>query len=144
MTRDLPKIQGVRHMTSTPHPHEQFLKELRGEFAGILDQTSQGVYLYLDDPHWICNDRLATMLGYASAGELRKAAGDSQFLDIAVASESQQRVVDAYMGVVNANVASSIPVTWMKKDGSMLKTQTIFAPISFQGTVLPIHFVTPI
>ena len=130
-------------MTSAPHPHEEFLQEIQDEFADVLAQTSQGVYIYLDDPHWICNDRLATMLGYASADELRKASIGSPFLDTAVATESQQRVVDAYGSVVNAKVASSIPVTWKKKDGGTTKTQTIFAPISFKGTVLPIHFVTP-
>ena len=131
-------------MTSAPHQHEEFLQQIQDEFADVLAQTSQGVYIYLDDPHWICNDRLATMLGYASADELRKASSDSPFLDAAVATESQQRVVDAYRSVVNAKVASSIPVTWKKKDGGTMKTQTIFAPISFKGTVLPIHFVTPI
>jgi len=130
-------------MTSAPHPHEEFLQQIQEEFADVLAQTSQGVYIYLDDPHWICNDRLATMLGYASADELRKALGGAPFLDAAVATDSQQRVIDAYMNVVNAKVATSVPVSWKKKGGGTMKTQTIFAPISFKGTVLAIHFVTP-
>jgi len=131
-------------MTSAPHPHEEFLQQIQEEFAEILAQTSQGVYIYLDDPHWICNDRLATILGYTSADELRKAWSGSPFLDLSVAADSQQRVVDAYMNVVNAKVASVIPVTWKKKGGGTMKTQTILAPISYKGTVVAIHFVTPI
>ena len=126
------------------HPHEVLLDQIEEEFSGIFRDTTQGVYIYMDDSHWICNDRLAAMLGYASAAELHSAATASPFLDVAVAAESQQRVVSAYTDSVNSKAASSIPVTWKKKGGGTLNTETIFVPISYQGTALTIHFVAPI
>jgi hypothetical protein len=130
-------------MTATPHPHEVLLQEIRQEFSEILAQSTQGIYIYQDDPHWICNERLASILGYASAGELLKLAGGSSILDAIVAPESHQQVVQAYLGAVERKVASSIPVTWRKKGGGTVNSQTTFVPFSFNGNVLSIHFVTP-
>jgi PAS domain S-box-containing protein len=130
-------------MTADPHPHEVLLQEIKEEFAEILSQTSQGVYIYQDDPHWICNDRFATMMGYASAAEVAGASEES-LLDAIVAPESQQQVVDAYMNAVENKVASTIHVVWKKKDGGSVHTQVIFVPISYKGNLLAIHFVTPI
>ena len=119
------------------------LQQIQQEFADILAQTTQGIYIYLDDPHWVCNDRLATVLGYASATELLKLASGSSLLDVLVAADSQRHVIDAYMSAVEGKIASTAAVTWKKKGGGTVKSQTIFAPISFKGTVLAIHFVTP-
>jgi hypothetical protein len=131
-------------MTPAAHPHEVLLQQVQQEFGEILTQSTQGIYIYLDDPHWVCNDRLATMLGYASATELVKVASGSPLLDVLVATDSQPRVVDAYTSAVERKVASTIPVTWKKKGGGTVKSQTIFVPISYKGTVLAIHFVTPV
>lgn len=131
-------------MSTAGHPHEELLDQIKEEFSDLFQQTSQGVYIYMDDPHWICNDRLATMLGYASAAELHNLATASPFLDVTVPAESQERVIKAYMNSVNNKTASSIPVTWKKKGGATLKTETIFVPISYKGTALTIHFVGPI
>src|SRR3990172_6972687 len=131
-------------MTTAAHPHEVMLDQIKEEFADIFQHSNQGVYIYMDDPHWICNDRLATMLGYASAAELHSLASASPFIDVTVPADSQERVVKAYMNSVNGKVASSIPVTWKKKGGAILNTETIFVPISYKGKALTIHFVTPI
>ena len=130
-------------MTTGAHPHEVMLDQIKEEFADIFQHSNQGVYIYMDDPHWIRNDRLATMLGYASAAELHSLASASPFLDVTVAAESQERVVKAYMNSVNNKAASSITATWMKKGGGTVNTETIFVPISYGGTPLTIHFVTP-
>jgi hypothetical protein len=128
-------------MPPDAHPHEELLDQVRKEFAEILGQSSQGIYIYLDDPHWICNDQLATMLGYGSAKELKTSAGSS-FLDAAVASDSQELVVNTYMNGANKKLAAAIPVTWKTKSGGKFKSQVIFVPISYQGTGMSIHFVT--
>jgi PAS domain-containing protein len=130
-------------MTAAPHPHEVLLQQIRQEFSEILAQSSQGIYIYQDDPHWICNERLASILGYASADELLKLAGGSPILDAIVAPESHQQVVQAYLGAVERKMASSISVTWKKKDGGTVISQTTFVPFSFKGNLLSIHFVTP-
>ncbi len=131
-------------MTNAPHPHEVLLQEIGKEFADILLQTSQGIYIYQDDPHWLCNDKLASILGYASASELLKLSSGSPILDAIVAPESHQQVVQAYMSATERKVASSIPVVWKMKDGGKRKSQTIFVPFSYKGNLLTIHFVTPV
>jgi PAS domain-containing protein len=130
-------------MNTSPHTHEVMLQEIQQEFAAILAQTNQGIYIYQDDPHWICNDKLATILGYASAKELIKLSSGTPILDALVASSSHSRVVEAYRNTVNGMVASSIPVTWKKKGGGTVDSQTIFVPISFKGNLLALHFITP-
>jgi hypothetical protein len=131
-------------MASAPHPHEVLLREISKEFSDILAQTTQGIYIYQDDPHWTCNDKFATMLGYASASELLKLSSGVPLLDAIVASGSHQSVIDGYMNATNRKVASSLPITWKKKGGETIKTQTMFVPISFKGNLLALHFVTPI
>ena len=131
-------------MANAPHPHEVLLQEIRKEFADILSQTSQGIYIYQDDPHWTCNDKLASLLGYASANELLKLSAGSPILDAIVAPESHEQVVQAYMSATGQKVASIIPVTWKMKVGGKLKSQTIFVPFSYKGNLLTMHFVTPV
>jgi hypothetical protein len=130
-------------MTAVAHPHALLLQQVQQEFADIFTQTGQGVYIYLDDAHWISNHRLVTLLGYASAEELVEVATSSSFLEAVVAADSQQPVVDAYRNAVDTKNGSTISVTLKKKGGAMIKTQIIFVPISFRGTILALHFITP-
>jgi hypothetical protein len=83
------------------------------------------------------------MLGYTSADELLKVAAKSSFLEAAVAEDSLKRVPETYLKAVQDKVASTIPVTWKKKDGRSLKTQVIFVPFSVHGNIMVLHFVTP-
>jgi hypothetical protein len=131
-------------MTAAQHPHEVLLQQIQEEFSKVLAQSSQGIYIYQDDPHWICNERLARILGYASAGELIKLTSGSPILDALVDAESQPRVVEGYNNSVDNKIASIVPVSWKKKGGGLIKTQTIFVPFSFKGNLLTIHFVTPL
>ncbi|MBI5877356.1 MAG: hypothetical protein HZB53_06880 [Chloroflexi bacterium] len=130
-------------MAEHAHPHQVLLNQLRQEYAEIFTQSAQGVYVYMDDPHWIGNDRLAAMLGYASAQELHDATANSSFLDTLVAPESRQRVVENYQNVVNKKVGADIRVTMKKKDGATFQIKAIFVPIMYQGTLMALHFLSP-
>jgi len=130
-------------MKTAGHPHEELVRHVREDYAEILQSSPQGISIYLDDPHWTCNDKLASMLGYASADEVLKVAAKSSFLDALIAEESLQRVPETYFKAVNDKIGSAVPVTWKKKDGRPLKTQVIFAPISVHGNTMVIHFITP-
>ena len=131
-------------MTAVAHPHALLLQQVQQESADIFTQTSQGIYIYLDDAHWISNHRLATLLGYASAEELVEVATSSSFLEAVVAADSQQPVVDAYRNAVDIKIGSTISATLKKRGGAMIRTQIIFVPISFRGTILALHFIRPI
>ena len=131
-------------MATKEHPHEELIKHAREDFAEIFTKSPQGVFIYMDDPHWTCNDKLATMLGYDSADELLKTAAKSSLLDALVAPESLERVPAAYFKASDGKTASSVDITWKKKDGSTLKTQVIFAPFSIHGNTMVLHYVTPL
>src|SRR5258708_24262587 len=131
-------------MKTTAHPHEEVIQHLREDFNEILSQTPQGVSIYLDDPHWTCNDQMAKMLGYASAEEMIKIVSQSSFLDALVAEESLKRVPETYFKTVNDKIASVIPVTWKKKGGGTIKTQVIFVPLAARGNTLALHFITAV
>ncbi len=130
-------------MKDNIHPQELLLNHLQNEFAEIFTQSSQGAYIYLDDPHWICNERLATLFGYASSHDLHAATASSTFLETLVAPESQQVVADTYWNTVNQKVGATARVTMKKKDGATLPMNVIFVPISYQGTVMALHFMSP-
>jgi hypothetical protein len=126
------------------HPHEVLLQELESEFGEVFSKSPQGIYIYLDDPHWICNDRMGTMLGYGSANDFQQSSKGISLLDAAVAPESHRAVVDAYMTAVDSKTASSIPVTWKKKSGATIRTQVFFVPFVFKGVQMVLHFLTPL
>jgi PAS domain-containing protein len=43
--------------------HEQILREMLEQFQPVFDHSPMGVYLYLDDVHKLCNERMAKMFG---------------------------------------------------------------------------------
>ena len=131
-------------MSNERHAHESFLAEVRQEFSGILDWSNQGIYVYLDDTHWLANKRLADLLGYGSPEEMVKATAAQPFLDALVAAESRDTVANAYLEAVERKAATVAAVTWKKRNGAPLKSRTIFAPISFKGTLLALHFIMPV
>ncbi|MBI3741072.1 MAG: PAS domain-containing protein [Chloroflexi bacterium] len=124
-------------MAGKLHPHEEILNAIRDEYRDILNGSSQGIYIYLDDPHKLCNEKFAAMLGYKSAAEW---AASPQPLDD-VAETSMDALVSAFQNAMNNKAASLVSVTWKKKLGGTLKTNVIVVPIHFHGEMLALHFV---
>jgi hypothetical protein len=53
-------------MSSQKHQdqeHEQILREMEEQFGPLFDSSPVGVYLYVNDVHKICNERMAQMHG---------------------------------------------------------------------------------
>lgn len=119
--------------------HEQLLKEVSKEYSDILENSQQGIYIYLDDNHKICNQKFAEMLGY-SVEEWQKPA---EFIASYVAAESGEGLVSAYQDSMQKAVASALEVTWKKKDGGEIKTKVILVPISLSGHHFALHFISP-
>ncbi|MEX0621822.1 MAG: PAS domain-containing protein [Candidatus Woykebacteria bacterium] len=118
--------------------HEDLIKNLTKEYSAILESSSQGIYIYLDDNHKLCNEKFAQMLGY-SVEEWSK---PSEFIETYVAKESGERLVSAFQDAMEKSMASEIDVTWKKKDSSTVETDVILVPISFEGHHFALHFVT--
>jgi hypothetical protein len=107
----------------------------------ILDKSEQPIFIYLDDNHKACNDKLASMLGVKSAQEWAKTPG---FLDIYVAEKSREALASAYWKAVEKMSASTIQLTLMKKDGKTMDSTMILVPILFEGHMFAVHFLTSI
>ena len=118
--------------------HEHLVKEIAEQFDPVLSKSPQGVYIYLDDEHKICNKRFAEMLGYGSVAEWVKneyPVGD-------VLEEDQEKVISAYGEACENFRADKLFVTIVRKDKKKIKVNIIMAPITYKGEVFVIHFVS--
>ena len=119
--------------------HVELVKGLSDQMKPIMDGTEQPMFIYLDDNHKACNNRLASMLGYKSPHEWAEKAG---FLDLFVDEKSRETLSSAYWDTMNKMMASTIQLTWMKRDGVKLDSTMILVPMFFQGHLFAVHFVT--
>jgi len=123
------------------HPHVIMLNELQKQLKPILEKSAQGVYIYLDDEHSVCNKKFAAMLGYKSPREWSEVDDP---LEATFAHKSQNDVVAAYRNAVEKFTASAFNVTCKTKNGKELKTKFIIVPITFKGYSLALHFIEAI
>ena len=119
--------------------HEELVQGLYDQLKPILEKSEQPIFIYLDDNHKACNDKFAEMLGFKSPQDW---ADNQGFLDIFVDEESRETLMNAYWNAMNKMVASTIPMSWMKKDGSKLDSTMILVPMYSQGHMFSVHFVT--
>lgn len=122
------------------HHHENLIEGVSKEYKDILENSKQGVYLYLDDAHKVCNEKFASLLGYESAEEWAEVSGS--FPDAFVAEESQEELVTSYQEAMENFIGSVIKVAWKKKSGGTVSTNVILVPISQDGHLLALHFVS--
>jgi PAS domain-containing protein len=122
------------------HRHADVIEGVAAQLAPILEGSPQGVYIYLDDAHKVCNERFAELLGYASPEEWdRPAPFTQQYVD----PRSHQTLVAAYRQAMERQLAATIDVTWRRLDGTPVPTTVMLVPIAFAGDLLALHFVTP-
>jgi PAS domain S-box-containing protein len=117
---------------------EQAMRELSEHFRPVMEGSPDGVYLWLDETHKTCNERLASLFGF-TVEEWREA---SPFLDNFVAEEDRGVFSWNYH---NRVAALAFPVTFrfrgLRKDGSTFDAETDMIPISYQGYAVAYHFV---
>ena len=118
--------------------HEDIMLRLAEQFRPILENSPDGVYLWLDEGHQICNERLARMFGCSVEEWCRT----QPFLDSFVAEE------DRYMfawNFQNRVAALAFPATFrfrgVRKDGSTFEAETDMIPICWDGHAIAYHFV---
>ena len=118
--------------------HTQVIEEIVEQFGPVLENSPNGVYIWLDDDNKICNERLARMFGYSV--EEWRATGP--FLDSFIAEDDQ--------GIYGHNYQSHVaplafPVTFRfrgrRKDGTTFNAETDMIPISWAGHAVAYHFV---
>ncbi len=119
--------------------HEELLKGLYEQMKTVLEGSEQPIFIYLDDNHKACNNKLASMLGFKSPQEWAEKQG---FLEAYVEEKSRETLSSAYWNAMKKMVASTIELTWMKKDGATINSTMILVPMFFQGHLFSVHFVT--
>jgi hypothetical protein len=132
-------------MSKKPQPgdenHEELVRGLYDQMKPVLEGSDQPIFIYLDDNHKACNEKLASLLGYRSAKEWAERPG---FLEVYVTEKSRETLSTAYWNAVNKMAASTIQMTWTKKDGAIVDSTMILVPMSFQGHLFAVHFVTSV
>ncbi len=124
--------------TSEAH-HEEIVNGLHEQMKPILDKSEQPIFIYLDDNHKACNQKFASMLGFKSPQEWAEKQG---FLEVYVTEKSRETLSTAYWNAMQKMIASTIPMTWLKKDGVTIDSTMILVPMFFEGHMFSVHFVT--
>ena len=129
-------------MKQDQHPHEKILAAFSKEFKHIMHSSPQGVYMYIDDEHKVCNEKFAKMMGYKSAAEWAKLP---TVLDDVVPSD-HERVIKAYTETVTKSVGNSLNMTVKNRfgRGKAKKVSVVMVPISVKGEICALHFVSPV
>ena len=122
-----------------PVAHDVATKELAEHLAPIFDSSPDGVYIWLDEQHWVCNERFAHLFGYEGADELR----DTPYLLQRIVHEDDQQLFSwLYWNRVQAR---AFPVTMrfrgVRKDGTIVDAESDMIPLTFGGHTFAYHFV---
>ncbi len=128
------------HNHAHGHTHGDLLGELTEQLQPLLDSSEQGIYIYFDDEHKVCNEKFATLLGYGSAEEWAQMEGS--FPTLFVDEKSQNTLIDAYQKGMEGASASTFKVLWKKKSGGTADSTVILAPISYENHLFALHFVS--
>ncbi len=121
--------------------HDVATKELAEHLRPVFEASPDGVYVWLDEEHWICNERFAAIFGYDGPEELNNTP---HLLQRLVHEDDQQILSWNYWNRVQPH---AFPVTFrftgVKKDGSTCLVETDMVPLTFGGHTFAYHFVRP-
>ena len=126
-------------MQTAEEHHDELVKGLYDQMKPIMEGSDQPIFIYLDDIHKACNKKFASMLGFKSPQEWAEKQG---FLEVYVTEKSRETLSSAYWQAIEKKAASTIPMTWIKKDGAAMDSTLILVPMFFEGHMFSVHFVT--
>jgi PAS domain S-box-containing protein len=128
-------------MPEHEHDHGSVLDHAREELSQIFEESTQCVYLYLDDVNKACNKKFAHLLGYKSTEEW--AAVKESFPETFVAPKDRQRLVSTYQKAMTSFAGSTVKIAWRKKTGEEVPSTTILVPFVSHGHPMALHFIEP-
>jgi PAS domain S-box-containing protein len=121
--------------------HEHVLSELLEQFMPLFSHSPDGVYLYLDENHKVCNTRMAALFGL-TVEEWRRTPN---FLESFVAEQDREMFASNYGEHV---AALKNPVSFrfhgIRKNGETFLAETEMIPFSWYGHPIAYHFVREI
>jgi PAS domain-containing protein len=119
-------------------PHFRILHELSEQFRPLFEGSPEGIYLYIDEVHKVCNARFASMFG------LRVAEWEAMegFVNVHVAEADQERFVSNYHEHVHrALTPAGFRFVGVRKAGSTFDAETDLIPLPWRGEMLALHLV---
>jgi len=130
------KREGVKKVNE--QHHGQLVAGIAAQFKEVLEQSTQGVYLYLDDVHKVCNKRFSDLLGYESPRQW----ADTEAPLADVVSADQAAVVRAYNAAVKRFKATRVSLKFRNiATHRTMKRQMIIIPVPFQGHIFTAQFI---
>jgi hypothetical protein len=117
--------------------HEHLIKEVSNLFDPILTNSTQAIYIYLDDAHKICNQKFADLMGYESIEDW--IANETPIDDII--ARDQNEVIEAFVAATQNYESSALSVTLNTKDQGEVDVDLIMVPFSYQGEIFVIHYI---
>ena len=118
--------------------HEQIIADMHAQFKPVFDTSPMGVYLYLDDAHKICNQRMATMFGMT----VEEWGAPPTFLADFVDESDQDVVANNYQHhIAQLTHPTTFRFKARRKNGETFMAETDMIPISWQGYLVAYHFV---
>ena len=118
--------------------HEDLIGGISRQLEPLFKNSTQGIYIYLDESHKACNEKFSSLLGYESPEEW---AALEPFTEKLVAEKSQEALVTAYQNAMEKFEGSSQEIVWKKKDGSEVSKTVILVPITYEGHTVALHFI---
>jgi len=122
--------------------HGELVSGFLREQQQVFDSSSQAMYAFLDDDCRVCNQKFATLLGYADPEEWFKVDVHGAFPAAFVDNRSQHALVSAYQDAMEKMAGSAISVTWKKKSGGTVDTNVILVPVVYKNHLFALHFIS--
>lgn len=120
------------------HEHVKILREIGEQFKPMFESSPEGIYVYIDEVHKICNERFARMLGL-TVPEWEKMEG---FVNVHAAERDQEIIVRNYQEHIHRK---QTPVRFrfeaVRKDRSTFPAEIDMIPFPWKGEMLALHFV---
>lgn len=120
------------------HEHVKILREISEQFQPLFQKSPEGIYLYIDEVHKICNDRLAKMFGL-TVEEWQAMEG---FVNKYAAEQDQETIIRNYQEHIHQRMT---PVRFrfkaLRKDRSAFNAEIDMIPFPWRGEMLALHFV---
>ena len=120
------------------HEHVKILRELSEQFQPLFQKCPEGVYLYIDEVHKICSERLAKMFGL-TVSEWEAMEG---FVNKHAAEGDVEKIVTNYNEHIHQKLTPSrFRFKGVRKDGSTFQAETDMIPFPWRGEMLAFQFM---
>lgn len=107
--------------------HRRIIHELETEFWPILQGSSEGVMIFLDEEHKVASDRAAELFGFKKLDFEEMLP----FFNRIIAAESQSEFESEYYEkIVAERVPTRLEFTAVRKNGEKFPARIVMVPIS--------------